>query len=97
MEALTRSLEQFREKPRTTRDDDCDDVMEITRSGSEVEELEMRQRKTPRRNADGMSTIVDAFVRAIEERLGDCGSWTSDEPATESVAVARIARTHPAL
>eukprot|EP00961_Rhodomonas_salina_P122607 1651461-Rhodomonas_salina.1 len=61
MEALTRSLEQFREKPCTTRDDDSDDVMEIHRSGSAVEELEARPRKTSRREADGVSTIADAF------------------------------------
>eukprot|EP00961_Rhodomonas_salina_P034899 469640-Rhodomonas_salina.1 len=84
MEALTRSLEQIREKPSTARDEDSYNVEEIPQGGSGTAAMAERPRKTPRRDVDRVSSIADAFVRAIEERLGDGGGGTGDEPVTET-------------
>eukprot|EP00961_Rhodomonas_salina_P226592 3063832-Rhodomonas_salina.1 len=47
--------------------------------------------------SEGVTSIADAFVRALEELLGSSCHGSSEEPVADNAALLQITCTHPAL
>eukprot|EP00961_Rhodomonas_salina_P263570 3562151-Rhodomonas_salina.1 len=94
MTALAATVAKLSGQPPPSRRSEQPDVEEVYPPPDSTAE-NGRPAKTSR--GDGMAGVADAFVRALEERLGTGSSSAGDEQVTDTHALRQIARTHPAL
>eukprot|EP00961_Rhodomonas_salina_P237744 3213625-Rhodomonas_salina.1 len=76
MTALSATVAQLTGQPPRSRRDEQPDVEEVPPPSTSATD---DSRPTKAARGDGMAGVADAFVRALEERLGTGGSSTGED------------------